>query len=155
MKITFTVINKSNPQYIKIAADNFITRINRYFQTDFIEINVKYKSKDALQMKKEEAVHLIKAMQKADLNILLDENGKTFTSVKFADFLQQKMNQSVKHIQFIVGGAYGFSDDVYKQANMKMSLSDMTFSHQLIRVIFLEQLYRGISIIKGLPYHNE
>ncbi len=90
-----------------------------------------------------------------DFLVLLDEKGKTFTSVEFADFIQKKEIQSVKKLIFLVGGAYGFDERLYERANDKISLSNMTFSHQLIRLIFMEQLYRAYTIQHNFPYHNE
>ena len=86
---------------------------------------------------------------------MLDEKGKQFSSVEFADFIQQKDNQAIKKIIFLIGGAYGFDDKIYERANAQLSLSKMTYSHQLIRLIFMEQLYRAYTIIHGFPYHNE
>jgi 23S rRNA (pseudouridine1915-N3)-methyltransferase len=86
---------------------------------------------------------------------LLDENGKSFDSIEFADFLEKKSEQNLKNLVFVVGGAYGFSLELYQRGDFKLSLSKMTFSHQVIRLFFLEQLYRAFTIIKGLPYHNQ
>ena len=94
-------------------------------------------------------------MAKADYTVLLDERGERRTSVQFAEFLQQQMNRGLRSLLFVVGGPYGFSAEVYRQANARLSLSDMTFSHQMIRLFFTEQLYRAFTILKGEPYHNE
>ena len=94
-------------------------------------------------------------LEAADYVILLDEKGNEYTSKAFADFLAQKMLTSMKRLVFIIGGPYGFSEEVYKRANMKISLSKMTFSHQMVRMIFTEQLYRAMTILKGEPYHHE
>ncbi|MEE0899732.1 MAG: 23S rRNA (pseudouridine(1915)-N(3))-methyltransferase RlmH, partial [Bacteroidales bacterium] len=92
---------------------------------------------------------------KADKVVLLDEKGKEYSSVEFSKYLTKQMNASVKTLAFVVGGAFGFSEKVYSQANEKLSISKMTFSHQMIRLLFVEQLYRAFTIIKGEPYHNE
>ncbi|MFB0997984.1 MAG: 23S rRNA (pseudouridine(1915)-N(3))-methyltransferase RlmH, partial [Flavobacteriales bacterium] len=96
-----------------------------------------------------------KHLNPTDIVWLMDEKGKHKTSLEFADFLQQKMNQGTKDLVFIIGGAFGFSDEIYQEYNSKLSLSKMTFSHQMIRTFLLEQIYRGMSIIKNQPYHNE
>ena len=107
------------------------------------------------QIKEKEGELILKNIKNTDDVILLDERGSTFTSLEWASHLQKKMNYEGKDIVFVIGGAYGFSQKVYQRANSKMSLSKMTFSHQIIRVIFLEQLYRAFTIMKGEPYHHE
>ena len=97
---------------------------------------------------------IIKNIHTADKLILLDENGKEFNSINFSGFFQQQMNSGVKNIVFVVGGPYGFSDEIYKRANLKISLSKMTFSHQMVRLFFVEQLYRAMTILKNEPYHH-
>jgi len=155
MKITFTVIGKNNEQFINDACKMYLQRIEKFYKIGIKVIQLKEKQKKADVIKTNESKLILNAFKNADCNILLDENGKTFTSINFANFMQQQFNLSYKHIQFFVGGAYGFSEEVYKNAKHKISLSDMTFSHQIIRIMFLEQLYRAISIIHHLPYHNE
>ena len=98
---------------------------------------------------------LLKKIEKSDAVILLDENGKLYNSIQFSAFLQKKMNSGLKKVVFVIGGPYGFSEQVYKKANGKISLSKMTFSHQMIRLFFIEQLYRGFTILKNEPYHHE
>ena len=107
------------------------------------------------QQKQAEGARILSAMAKADYTVLLDERGERRTSVQFAEFLQQQMNRGLRSLLFVVGGPYGFSAEVYRQANARLSLSDMTFSHQMIRLFFTEQLYRAFTILKGEPYHNE
>ncbi len=107
------------------------------------------------QQKQKEGEAILKSLTDTDEVILLDERGKTFSSIEFAGFLENKMSFSAKRLVFVVGGAYGFSESVYHRANAKISLSKMTFSHQIIRLIFMEQLYRAMTIIKGEPYHHE
>jgi len=155
MKFIFTAIGKNNEKFIDDACTMYLKRLRNYYKVEFNVIHYKSKSKAAENMKAEEAKLLLQAIEKADFTVLLDEKGKKFNSLKFADFIQTKMNHSLKSIQFIVGGAYGFDAAVYQKADLKISLSDMTFSHQIIRILFFEQLYRAISIIHRLPYHNE
>ena len=106
-------------------------------------------------IKQLEAEKIISKLKSDDFLILLDEKGKSFSSVQFAQYIEKKSNQSTKKIVFLIGGAYGFDTKIYERANDKISLSDMTFSHQLIRLIFMEQLYRAYTILHNLPYHNE
>jgi 23S rRNA (pseudouridine1915-N3)-methyltransferase len=105
--------------------------------------------------KSKEGDEILKHAAKADFVILLDEKGKSFRSKEFASFLQKQMNSGIKNLMFVVGGAFGFSDKVYEKADLKVSLSEMTFSHQMIRLLFTEQLYRAFTILKNEPYHNE
>lgn len=141
--------------FVKEGVPLFSKRISKYYNFEYVEIqNNKIKSKDANQVKAQEAKLLLPYIEQIGWHILLDEKGKALPSVSFANQLQQWMNQSHKNINFYVGGAFGFDEQIYKKANFKLSLSPMTFSHQLIRLIFVEQLYRAVSIIHGLPYHN-
>ncbi|MBL7883656.1 MAG: 23S rRNA (pseudouridine(1915)-N(3))-methyltransferase RlmH, partial [Bacteroidia bacterium] len=107
------------------------------------------------QQKQKEGELILKHLQPTDRLILLDENGKSFTSVEFSSFFQQQMNSGVKNLVFLVGGPYGFSEEIYKIANGKISLSKMTFSHQMVRLFFIEQLYRAMTILKNEPYHHQ
>ena len=107
------------------------------------------------QQKEKEAELILKALQPGDVSILLDEHGKEFRSIEFATWISQKMQSVNKRLVFIIGGPYGFSSKVYDITQGKLSLSKMTFSHQLVRLIFVEQLYRALTILKGEPYHHE
>jgi 23S rRNA (pseudouridine1915-N3)-methyltransferase len=107
------------------------------------------------QQKTKEAEMMLKHISNPDMVILLDEKGKKYTSVLFSNYLNKQMIGSVQHLVFVIGGPYGFDESVYKRANGSMSLSDMTFSHQMVRLFFVEQLYRAFSILKGEPYHHE
>jgi len=134
----------------------FAKRLKHYckFETQLIELPTKLKSSDIDIIKKNEGELLMKKISTTDFLVLLDENGKEFHSKDFAAFIQkQSLHQA--SLTFVIGGAYGFSKDIYERANAKISLSKMTFSHQLIRLIFAEQLYRAFTIIKGEPYHHE
>ena len=134
-----------------------MSRLKHYVPIERIELpdirNAKNLSRE--QLKEAEGKEILKRILPSDQLVLLDERGKEFSSVSFASHLEQQMNQSVKTIVFVVGGAFGFSDEIYQRANMKMSLSRMTYSHQMVRMIFLEQLYRAFTIIRGEGYHHE
>lgn len=157
MKITFLVIGKTNEKYLTQAFSEYEKRLKRYVHFTYIEIadvkNAKNMPPEVL--KKKEAEKILEKVSPSDYLAILDEKGKEFTSVQFGDFLEKQMIQGTRNLTFLVGGAFGFDDMVYERTNSKISLSKMTFPHQLIRVIFAEQLYRAFTIIKGEPYHNE
>jgi 23S rRNA (pseudouridine1915-N3)-methyltransferase len=108
-----------------------------------------------LKLKKKEGELILSKILNQDFLVLMDENGSNFSSVKFSEWINQKVNEGIRSMVFVIGGAFGFSKEVFERANQKISLSKMTFSHQLVRVIFLEQLYRAQTILKGEPYHHE
>ncbi len=155
MKITLLAIGKTNSAEIRNIVDDYSKRINRYikFETVYIE-NSQQKFSDNEKQKIKEGEHILKKLQAGDYLILLDERGKEYNSVQFAEQLNLLFNQSIKNICFVIGGAYGFSEEVYARSNAKISLSSMTFSHQIIRAIFAEQLYRAFTIINNEPYHH-
>jgi 23S rRNA (pseudouridine1915-N3)-methyltransferase len=157
MKIKLLVVGATPKNFLKEGEDLYIKRLNNYVPFEKIEIpdlkNAKSLSKE--QIKAEEGKLLLQKLSNTDFVVLLDERGKEYRSVEFADWLQNVFNQGPKQIVFIVGGPYGFSDEVYQRAQQKLALSKMTFSHQMIRVFFVEQLYRGFSILKNEPYHHE
>lgn len=157
MKIKLICVGKTVNKYLIEGEKEYLNRLNHYNKVEKIEIpeikNAKNLSQE--QIKKSEGELILKHIQPGDQIILLDENGSTFSSTKFADFMQKKFNGGGKNMLFIVGGAYGFSDEVYVLANDKISLSKMTFSHQMVRLFFLEQIYRAFTILKGEPYHHE
>jgi 23S rRNA (pseudouridine1915-N3)-methyltransferase len=156
MRITFLVVGKTNSSSIKAIEDDYLSRLNHYCKTEMKVVeNNALKSTASIQAKEKEGEMILKRIDPTDFVVLLDERGKQYSSIEFSKQLQQIMLRSVKNICFVVGGAYGFSDAVYKRANTKISLSSMTFSHQIIRIIFLEQLYRAFSIINNTPYHHE
>jgi 23S rRNA (pseudouridine1915-N3)-methyltransferase len=156
MKISLLVVGKTVDKSLIALSEEYQNRLKHYISFTMQVIpelkNTKHLSEN--EQKEREADLILKQIDATDELILLDERGKQYTSVAFADFLEQKLLQSTKRIIFVVGGAYGFSERVYKRATGKMSLSSMTFSHQMVRVIFLEQLYRAMTIIKGEPYHH-
>jgi len=156
MKISLVTIGKTEEKYLLEGIKIYLERINHYNQFQIIEIPELKKTKgwQGAKFKEEESKLLEKAFQQADHIILLDENGKQFSSTEFATHLQKKMNAGIRHLMFVVGGAYGFSEKIYSLAHDKISLSRMTFSHQMIRLFFTEQLYRAFTIIRNEPYHN-
>lgn len=154
MKITLITVGKTTVNEIKLLCDDYNRRINRYARYEEISIENPIKTTDAAKMKQKEGEAILKKLQPGDYLILLDEKGKEYTSVEFARALTQLFNQAHKNICFVIGGAYGFSNDLYSRANAKISLSKMTYNHQLIRAIFSEQLYRAFTIINNEPYHH-
>lgn len=156
MKIRLVCIGKPNQSELKTLFEDFRSRLVKYvnFEVVFCPIKVKGNhTKLDLQLKEMEAILKYKTTSTA--LVLLDEKGKTMTSVEFSTFLQSQFNQGFKEITFAIGGAYGFHPDLYVQANQKIALSKMTFTHQMCRLIFVEQLYRGLTILKGEKYHHD
>ncbi len=157
MKVKFLVIGKTNDKKLSSLMQIYIKRVNHYLNFEFVEIPDVKKGKKMTQeaLKELEADLIFSKIQTNEEIILLDERGEQFTSKKFSQFLEKKMIYSHRNITFVVGGAYGFSEKVYKMADSKLSLSAMTFSHQMIRLLFVEQLYRAMTIIRKEPYHHE
>ena len=156
MKITLLVVGKTISPDIKNICADYLKRINRYCKTEEVVIeNAPSKISDKNKVKDDEGDRILKKIVAGDFVVLLDDKGKEYSSLQWAKQLEGYFNQSYKHICFVVGGAYGFSDKVYARANAKLSLSKMTFSHQIIRTIFLEQLYRAFTILNNEPYHHE
>lgn len=157
MKITLLVIGKTDKSYIKEAIEVYAKRLVHYIPFEMQIIpdvkNAKKLSTDQLKQKEGEAI--FSALAPGSELILLDEGGKEFSSTGFAALLEKKMIAGTRQLCYVIGGAYGFSPEVYQKADMKFSLSKMTFSHQMVRMIFVEQLYRAFTIIKGEPYHHE
>lgn len=157
MKITLLVVGKTAFPFISEGIALYEKRLGHYVNYARVEIP-ELKGVQALsreQIKEREGELILKNVKNTDDVVLLDERGNTFTSIEWAGHIEKKMLFEGKDIVFVIGGAYGFSGKVYERANSKISLSKMTFSHQIIRVIFLEQLYRAFTIIKGEPYHHE
>lgn len=155
MNFEFWCTGKTNANEFKAWELEFVKRINAFTKLE-IHIIEASRHKEARIQKAEEAHRAINRLKSTDYLVLLDEAGDRFTSVNFASYLAKKMTLSgKKRIVFLVGGAYGFDDLVYDKADAKIRLSDMTFSHQLIRLLFLEQFYRAMTIIHNHPYHNE
>ncbi len=157
MKIKFICIGKTTKPFLEAGEEEYFSRLKHYVPIERIELSDIRNSRNLNreQLKEAEGKEILKRILPTDQLVLLDERGKEFSSVSFATHLEQQMNQSVKAIVFVVGGAFGFSVEIYQRANMKMSLSRMTYSHQMVRMIFLEQLYRAFTIIRGESYHHE
>ncbi|GAB1403011.1 23S rRNA (pseudouridine(1915)-N(3))-methyltransferase RlmH [Lentimicrobium sp.] len=156
MKITLLVVGKTAESWTKHGFESFEKRLKHYVRFDYIEVVVpkNNRSADVNQQRETEGKLLMKYIQAGDLVCLLDENGEKYTSVQFSQWLQKQMNSGVKHLVFVVGGAYGFSGEMYQLSGHKIALSPMTFSHQLVRPVFAEQLYRAFTILRNEPYHN-
>lgn len=157
MKICLMVIGKTDASYIRDGIAEYEKRLTKYVTYEMKVLpDVKNSKHMTSSLQKEkEGQEITEQLQAGDWVVLLDEKGKTFSSVEFSEFVAQKMLKGIKRLVFIIGGPYGFSDTVYKQADDKVSLSKMTFSHQMVRMIFTEQLYRAMTIMKGEPYHHE
>ncbi|MCU4158244.1 23S rRNA (pseudouridine(1915)-N(3))-methyltransferase RlmH [Carboxylicivirga sp. A043] len=157
MKVVLVVIGKTDESYLKSGIEIFEKRLKHYipYEMKVIPDLKKTKNLSTNQQKTMEGELLLQSFQAGDHIVLLDEKGKEFTSVEFAKLIEKRMVAGLKRLVFIIGGPYGFSDDVYARANSKISLSKMTFSHQMIRLIFVEQLYRANTILKNEPYHHE
>ena len=156
MKILFLVIGKTDESYLDTGILKYIKRLEHYvpFEMKIIHDIKNRKTLTEEQQKKAEGELILSNINIGDDLVLLDENGKTFSSVTFSQWIEKQMNIGSKRMIFVVGGPYGFSKEVYAKAKFKISLSEMTFSHQMIRLIFVEQLYRAFTIIKGEPYHH-
>lgn len=156
MKIELWYIGKNKQNFIKEGIAHYISKLKHYTKLEIKEFDkIKVGKQDSPELhKKLEANYLLDKLPDSAFLILLDEKGKSYDSVAFSKYLENHFTRSSKDIIFLIGGAYGFDSTLYARANMKLSLSAMTFSHQIIRVAFLEQLYRAFTIIKGEKYHN-
>lgn len=156
MKITLYVTGKTRDEYLVKGVDDYRKRVEKYYPFNYQEIpDVKTtRAMNEEAVREAEADSILKRLAPADYLILLDEKGKTFRSVNFAQYLQQ-LEGRTRHLVFLVGGPYGFSERIRMRAGEKLSLSQMTFPHQLVRLIFLEQLYRACTINRNEPYHHE
>lgn len=157
MKIVLLAIGKTTNPHFGAGIDDYLSRVRHYLPMD-IEIIPELKNTKSLSadiQKEKEADLLFKALQPGDNVVLLDEHGKTFRSVEFTAWIQKKMTAGIKRLVFVIGGPYGFSPRVYAAYPEKISLSSMTFSHQMIRLIFAEQIYRAMTILNNEPYHHE
>jgi len=157
MKITLIAIGKTDNKNLQILLSDYCDRLSFYIPFELVIIpdikNVKNLSE--AQQKESESKEILKRLSNSDSLIILDENGKSYGSIGFSELLQKKMNSGLKNLVFAIGGPYGFSQEVYKRANGKVSLSQMTFSHQMVRLFFVEQLYRGFTILRNEPYHHQ
>ena len=156
MKIQLILTGKTSQHFVRQGVDEFCKRLAHYFPFELEVIpdikNTKHLSPE--QQKEKEGELIIQSFQPGDCVALLDEHGKEFTSVEFAKFIEKKTHAGVKRLVFVIGGAYGFSSAVHAVAHEKFALSKMTFSHQLVRLIFIEQLYRAMTILNNEPYHH-
>ena len=157
MKVEFWVIGKTSFDYLDKGNDIYLNRIKHYvpFKMEVIPDIKNRKKLSSDQIKTKEGETILSKLNSGDFLILMDERGKQRNSSEFSEYLQNMLQLSYKRLIFLIGGAYGFSDAVYERSNAKMSLSKMTFSHQMVRVIFLEQFYRALTIMKNEPYHHE
>ena len=157
MKVLLLQVDKTQDSYLAEGLQVYQKRLDNYctFQDMTINMPKEVRQRSFSEQKKAEATQILKQLKAEDVLVLLDEKGKEYTSVEFAGFLRQRQNSSVKRLIFLIGGPFGFDDEIYKRANFKLSLSKMTFSHQMVRLFFLEQLYRGFTILKGEKYHHE
>ncbi|AJR03859.1 23S rRNA (pseudouridine(1915)-N(3))-methyltransferase RlmH [Siansivirga zeaxanthinifaciens] len=156
MTIKLIAIGKTDNNHLQTLIEDYIKRLNFYikFAIEIIPDIKNVKNLSESQQKIKEGELILNKLSPTDELILLDENGKQFDSVSFSEYLQKKMNSGIKQLVFVIGGPYGFSDEVYNKSNGKISLSKMTFSHQMIRLFFTEQLYRSFTILKNEPYHH-
>ncbi len=156
MKIKLVSIGKTEEKYLKEGMEIYCKKIIHYFPFEYEELTAIKQTKNLSfnEQKKREGEIILRKISPSDMVVLLDETGKQYSSIDFSEFLQQKMVYGNKQLVFVIGGAYGFSQELYDRKDFSVSLSSMTFSHQMVRLIFLEQLYRAGSIMKNEPYHH-
>ena len=157
MKITLLTVGKTDVKWVKEGQDLYVSRLSHYapFQVREIPELKNVSALDREQIKVREGELILKSLRPSDEVVLLDEGGRELRSVEFASWLEERFSRGSRDIVFVIGGAYGFSKEVYARADSKLSLSKMTFSHQMVRTIFAEQLYRAFTIMRGEPYHHE
>lgn len=156
MTIKLVCIGKTDKKELEALIRIYSDRLQHYikFEFDIIPDLKKTKNLDENQQKSKEGELILSGIQNSDFMVLLDENGKHFSSESFSEYIQKRMNTGLKRLIFVIGGPYGFSEEIYKRADSKISLSKMTFSHQMVRLFFTEQLYRAFTILKNEPYHH-
>lgn len=156
MKTELILVSKTTDKHLAAGIDDYVSRICHYlpFAITVIPELKNTKNMTVDQQKVREGELILQKIQPSDTVVLLDEHGKEFRSIEFADWLQKKQN-TARRLVFVIGGPYGFSESIYKRADEQLSLSKMTFSHQMVRLLFVEQIYRACTIIKGEPYHHE
>ncbi|GFD92311.1 MULTISPECIES: 23S rRNA (pseudouridine(1915)-N(3))-methyltransferase RlmH [Tenacibaculum] len=157
MKIKLLAIGKTDNKQLQQLIDEYQNRLKHYvkFELEIIPDIKNVKNLSEAQQKEKEGELILSKLQPTDQLVLLDDKGKQYTSVEFSQYLQKKMNSGIKQLVLVIGGPYGFSEAVYKKAQGKLSLSKMTFSHQMIRLFIVEQIYRGFTILRNEPYHHE
>jgi 23S rRNA (pseudouridine1915-N3)-methyltransferase len=157
VKIKLIQIGETKTKEIEKLVEDYQNRLKHYVQFEIISLpDIKNtKNLNESQQKSKEAELFLKFTDTSEWMVLLDEKGKSLTSRGFAKFYQDKMNSGLKTLAFLIGGPYGFSDEIYQRANQKISLSAMTFTHEMIRLLFIEQTYRAYAILNNLPYHHD
>jgi len=157
MKIKLLAIGKTDNKQLIQLIDEYQKRLKHYIKFEFEIISDLKNTKNLTEtdQKEKEGKLILKKIQSSDFLILLDDKGKELSSIEFSKYLQKKMNTGIKQLVFVIGGPYGFSDAVYKKGKEQLSLSKMTFSHQMIRLFIIEQIYRGFTILRNEPYHHE
>lgn len=157
MNMILLTVGKTDVKWVKEGLDLYVSRLKHYVPFSVMEIPElkKVSSLTHQQIKEKEGELILKQVGSSDILVLMDEHGREYRSLEFAEFIEKQMASGAKNVIFTIGGAYGFSEEVYLRANLKISLSKMTFSHQMVRAIFAEQLYRAFTILKGEPYHHE
>ena len=155
MNVKLLVIGKTNNNNLNDLINLYSKKLNHYVNFEIIVLKDPKKNSNKYTQKEEEARLVLSKLKKNDYVILLDENGIEYGSVNFSKYIQTKMNSGLKNLYFIIGGPYGFSNDIIARSNFKLSLSKMTFSHEMIRLFFTEQLYRAYSILNNEPYHHK
>ena len=157
MKITLIYVGKTGKSFLIEGEKEYTRRVKHYVPFEVIELadikNAKNRSED--EIKNLEGKQILEKIKPNDFVILLDENGSEFSSVGFSNYIQKQFNSGVQAVVFVIGGPYGFDSSVYSRANDQLSLSKLTFSHQMIRMFFIEQLYRGLTILRNEPYHHQ
>ena len=156
MTIKLIAIGKTDSKELQSLISNYSSRLQHYVKFELIIIPDVKNSKNLSEseQKRKEGEAILKLTKASDVLVLMDEKGKQFTSVEFSEVLQKRMNSGIKNLLVVIGGPYGFSNEIYNRANQKISLSKMTFSHQMVRLFIVEQLYRGFTILKNEPYHH-
>ena len=157
MNIKLLTIGKTDNKNLQALIEEYSKRLSFYvkFDLEIIPDIKNVKNMSEAQQKEKEGELILSKITPTDHLIILDENGKEFSSVGFSDFLQKKMNAGIKTLVFVIGGPYGFSETVYQKTSVKISLSQMTFSHQMVRLFVIEQIYRGFTILRNEPYHHQ
>jgi 23S rRNA (pseudouridine1915-N3)-methyltransferase len=157
MKITLLAVGKTDDSRMEQLTQMYVDRLQHYinFELEIIPDLKKTKSLSEDLQKNEEGKLILNKLEKSDFITLLDEKGKKYSSLQFAELINKRSVSGLKRLVFIIGGPYGFSPDVYARSNSKLSLSDMTFSHQMVRLFAVEQVYRAFTILKNEPYHHE
>lgn len=157
MKIILTSVGKTDDRFLAQIIEEYRKRVNFYIPFEVKNVPDVKNTKNLSEKEQRvlEGNAILKTLQAGDYVVLLDDKGKQYSSTKFAQFIEKKMHSTAKRLVFVVGGPYGFSDEIYARANEKLSLSRMTFTHQMVRLVFVEQLYRAFTILRNEPYHHE